>query len=307
MVIESGMVLCVRASSRRHWVPVPIEKRGQETSVKLCSGQRWLQQVLVGGRTDRDALDASLAIKAFEQHVRAHVGSLPSACSQKKTDAAEASRKRRLLDDSDDEGDSAKPSTGGSASASSPDSQPKQRQQCLAFVGFKKVPLGEDEVEMGFHKGPGLQVKADAATVKCVVHHLDSNYDTYLAAGRNLRARKSENRKGGLHELLDRVPEQCSSVSNRTSTVGVDSKRIRFDFRRGAYLIMYKDEGGETRQLSKGLEVPRTDYTGNVMCEDSYSQAKTQVLIKARLKWNTLDRSGAPRFPVHDGVPHPQP
>ena len=106
--MEAGMVLCVRASSRRHWVPVPTVKRGREASVQICSGQRWLQQALVGGRTYRDALDASLAIKAFEQHVRAHVGSLPSACSQKKTDAAEASRKRRLLDDSEDEGDSAK-------------------------------------------------------------------------------------------------------------------------------------------------------------------------------------------------------
>ena len=143
--MEAGMVLCVRASSQRNWIPVPTVKRGRETSVTICGGQRWLHQVLVGGGTDRDALDASLAIKAFEQHVRAHVGSLQPACSQKKTDSAtraDISRKRRLLQDSDEEGDGAKPSTGGSDSASSPDSQRKQRQRGLTVAGFLKVPLG---------------------------------------------------------------------------------------------------------------------------------------------------------------------
>ena len=108
-------------------------------------------------------------------------------------------------------------------------------------------------------------------------------------------------------ECAIQIPDQCISVSNRTSTAGADSNRIRFDFRRGAYLIMYKGEAGEARQLSKGLEVPRTDYIGNVLRGDAYSQAKAQVLIKARLQWNTLDRSGAPRFPADDGVPQPRP
>ena len=72
--MESGMVLCVRSSSRSQWIPVPMEKRGRELSVVICSQQRWLHKVLVAGQKGRDALDASLVIKAFEQHVRAHVG-----------------------------------------------------------------------------------------------------------------------------------------------------------------------------------------------------------------------------------------
>ena len=307
MVIESDMVLCVRTNSRRHWIPVPTKKRGREPSVTFGCSQKWLQQVLVGGRTDRDAHDVSLVMTAFEQQVRAHIGSTAqasSACSQKKTVILETPRKRRLrlLGSSDDEGESAKPITEGSDSASSPTANKSKTQKSSAVIGFRTVPLGDDEVEIGFYKGPGLLVKPKVGTVQRIIQHLDNNYGTLLAAGRNFRARQSESRKGGPHELLD-----SRWGSNGKSTAGVDSKKIRFDFRRGAYLIMYKGEAGEARQLSKGLEVPRTDYIGNVLRGDAYSQAKAQVLIKARLKWNTLDRSGAPRFPADDGVPQPQP
>ena len=272
-----------------------------------CS-QKWLQQVLVGGRTDRDAHDVSLVMTAFEQQVRAYIGSTAqasSACSHKKAVIIETPRKRRLrlLCSSDDEGESAKPIAEGSDSASSPTANKSRTQKSSAVIGFRTVPLGDGEVEIGFYKGPGLLVKPVAATVQRIIQHLDNNYGTLLAAGRNFRARQSESRKGGPHELLD----VCRWGSNGRATAGVDTNKIRFDFRRGAYLIMYKDEEGETRQLSKGLEVPRTDYTGNVMREDAYSQAKAQALIKARLMWNTFDRSGAPRIPADDGVPQPQP
>ena len=79
---------------------------------------------------------------------------------------------------------------------------------------------------------------------------------------------------------------------------GADTNKIRFDFRRGSYTIMYKDDDGEIRRLSKGLEVPRTDLSGTVMSADMYSKAKAHVLVKAKQKWNTLDRSGAARFPI---------
>ena len=267
-----------------------------------------LQQVLVGGRTDRDAHDVSLVMTAFEQQVRAYIGSTAqasSACSQKKAVIIETPRKRRLrlLCSSDDEGESAKPIAEGSDSASSPTANKSRTQKSSAVIGFRTVPLGDGEVEIGFYKGPGLLFKPAAATVQRIIQHLDSNYGTLLAAGRNFRARQSESRKGGPHELLD----VGRGGWNGMAKAGVDMNKIRFDFRRGAYLIMYKDEEGETRQLSKGLEVPRADYIGNVLRGEAYSQAKAQVLIKARLKWNTLDRSGAPRFPVDDGVKPPQP
>ena len=121
MVLESSMVLCVRASNRRSWIPVPTVKIGQEPCVGICSSQRWLQQVLVAAHKNRDTLDVSLAVKAFEQHVRTHVDSLQQAGKAKDEVPHLARKKRRLLDDSDDEGDVAKPSTG--ESASSPDSQ----------------------------------------------------------------------------------------------------------------------------------------------------------------------------------------
>ena len=109
-------------------------------SVGICSGQRWLQQVLVAGRKDRDALDVSLAIKAFEQHVRTHVGSLQLAGKEKETCAerSQLARKRRLLEDSDDEGDGAKPSTG--EWASSLDSN--EIQKMLGSSGIHEVSAG---------------------------------------------------------------------------------------------------------------------------------------------------------------------
>ena len=167
-----------------------------------------------------------------------------------------------------------------------------------------KVPLGEDEVEICFHKGPGLQAKADSATVQSIVQHLNRNYDTCLAAGREIRNKKSAVRKGGPQELLDTASGQ--EIRKEPTSAGVDTNKIRFDFRRGAYIIMYKDGDGELHRLSKGLEVPRTDYTGGVMPADVYSKVKEQVLMQARQKWNTLDRSGADRLQIaacsQDGV-----
>ena len=73
-------------------------------------------------------------------------------------------------------------------------------------VGFAKIELDGLEVEVGFHKGPGVQVPATAETVAKVLTFLDQKYDVLLAAGRDLTGQRLAARRDGPHELLAKVP-----------------------------------------------------------------------------------------------------
>ena len=60
---------------------------------------------------------------------------------------------------------------------------------------------------------------------------------------------------------------------------------------------MHFDVSSGTSSTSE-LEVPRTDAAGNVLSRDSYAEMKERVLNKAKMQWNDLNTSDAPRFQV---------
>ena len=142
-----------------------------------------------------------------------------------------------------------------------------------------------------------MQVPATAETMATVLTFLDQKYDVLLAAGRDLTGQRLAARRGGPHELLATVPPSECRKETLTpgATLGRDTNKIRFDFTRDAFKLLFFD-GDSSRRTTKGFEVQRTDAMGRVMCREDYAKMKATVLCKARLTWNKLDKSDAPRF-----------
>ena len=167
----------------------------------------------------------------------------------------------------------------------------------VSKVGFTVIELGGVEVEVGLHKGPGLQLPATPEAVMVVLTYLNERYNSLLITGRSASHKRLESRKGGPHELLQRVPPSGCRQDHTEKNTG-DTNKIRFDFMRGAFLVIYKDQNDTIHRVTKGFEVPRYDVCGNILSGEEYCEAKKHVLRKAREAWNALDQSEAPRLPI---------
>ena len=292
--MDAALVLCVRGSARAQWIPVPTTRRGSLQCATLSSSKSaWAVNALKGARKDRETCGAHLVLRAFESDVRARVASLsPPDVSQP------AAKKQRLLE-SDTEAESASDAEDDSqqSSASSPLDKKTAHFQKVDKVGFTKIDLNGFEINVGFHKGPGVQVPATQETVSGLLKFLDQHYDTFLAAGRDLMGKRLAARQDGPQEILKQVPprecrEPCTELASDT-----DTNKIRFCFRRVAYRLFYFDGSG-MRSISKGFEVPRADPMGNILSDADYANVKAFMKGKARQAWNKLDKSSAPRFPA---------
>ena len=293
--MEVAYVLCARASTRAPWVPVPTTRRGSLDCATLSSSKSpWALNVLKGAKKDRDTCDATLVLKAFESDVRVRVASLTAA------DASPPSAKKPRLLESDSEPDEpdadSQPSNDSQQSAACSHAA-QRRKVAVDKVGFTKIELDGFQVDVGFHKGPGVQVQASAETVKGLLNFLDQQYDVLLAAGRDLSGQRLAARKDGPHEILKKVPPRECRKETLTpdTTAASDTNKIRFCFHRVAFKLRYFD-GSSMKSVSKGFEVPRTDVLGNILSRDEYAKLKASILCKARVAWNALDQSDAKRF-----------
>ena len=287
--MEVASVLCVRAGPRACWIPVPTTRRGNLDTVALTSSKSpWAIRALVGANRDRDSCGATLVLKAFESDVRAQVADVAVP------DASPPSPKKPRLLDSDSEAEDDSQQSSLSSPCKRVGKAPARR---VDKVGFSKIELDGLEVDVGFNKGPGVLFPADAAVVSSVLKFLDQKYEVLLAAGRGLTGVRVAARKDGPHELLVTVPpfERRKGTQPADSTGEHDTNKIRFDFARGAFKILYV-AGGEIRRKTKGFEVPRTDALGLVLSGSEYAKVKAAILHKARMAWNQLDESGESRF-----------
>jgi hypothetical protein len=79
-----------------------------------------------------------------------------------------------------------------------------------------------------------------------------------------------------------------------------DRGRIRWRWpttaRMGGWVVIYQDEKGEKHQKHAGLDIPKTNFKGEVMQTADYMKVREEVLISARKQWNTLDQSSALRY-----------
>ena len=58
-------------------------------------------------------------------------------------------------------------------------------------------------------------------------------------------------------------------------------------------------DGCSLKRVTKGFDVPRTDVVGLVLCRADYAKMKVDILRNARMAWNKLDQSSAPRLQDH--------
>ena len=67
-----------------------------------------------------------------------------------------------------------------------------------------KIQIGDKDVPIGLHKGPGLVLPADLEIIECVLGHLNEFYDVLLAAGRGIAHARKEAIKDGTRDLLSK-------------------------------------------------------------------------------------------------------
>ena len=251
-------------------------------------------RVLTGTKKDRDSCGATLVLKAFESDVRAQVSGLAVP------DASPTSPKKTRLLDSDSEAD--EPENAEDDSQQRAFSRPTKEVSTTPTrrvdkVGFTKIERDGLELDVGLHKGPGVLFPAHAETVASVLEFLDQKYDVLLAAGRDLNGQRLAARRDGPHELLAKVPpSEChKGTLTPDTTAESDTDKIRCDFARGAFKLLYFDSGS-LKRVCKGFEVPRTDAMGCVQCRADHAKMKAGTLHKIRMHWNEVDQSDAPCF-----------
>ena len=297
--MEAANVLCIRPTARKAWIVVPTTNRGISSCVALSSTKSpWAIRALVGAKKDRDCADATLVLKAFEVDIRARHISSKSGTSNSSESGTPPKKKLNRLDDSDDEPEEEEVQDDAGDSQTSACSQPTTKKKSRVSVskfGFGKVDLNGKTAMVGWNKGPGLQLQADAETVTTVFQHLNTQYDILLAAGRKVADGRLAARNHETCTLNRLAPSECRK--RPSDVVNYDTNRIRFDFRNGAFTVHYQGDDNKAHRMSTDFVVPRTSTsTGNVLEGEAYIKAKEVVLAKARDAWNQHDKSGAERY-----------
>lgn len=306
MDVEAAMVLCVRGGSRKKWVPVPTVMRGANSCVTLSSTKSsWAMHCLMSTIPDTDTQDVVLVLKAFEKNIRQQMHSVePTTDSDSQTTASgePASKRQRLLD-SDDDSDSAAPScdsqlsAGNSLLPAKTTVAPKASKVGVAAAGLMKVDLDGALVSIGVHKGPGLQISATTDAIQIVLSYIVKNYHTLLKTSRAIESERRSTIDSSPRDLLVTAkPHECRKSPD--AKTGTDTNKIRWDFQRAAYAVIFKAADGSIHRHSKGLEVQRLDVFGSPLSASVYAEAKRLLILRARAMWNELDKSGEPRFEI---------
>ena len=275
--------MCIRTGSKRQraWIPIKTETIGGRECVKLNGTKnKWAVNALVQAEQGRDSGDAHLVLQAFEDDVRSRSeGYGPGIADDSAASSQErgTSPKKQRLTDSDSEVE--KQDEDSSQSPSERVNVKKNKKKSLAEVGFMAMRINDNDFEVGFHKGPGLILPADLATLDCVINHLHAFYEPLLSAGRGIVTKKKDDilvpKKKGTPELTN---------------------RIRYDMRRSAYIVWYTGADSAIHRVSKGLEVPHADVLGKPLDKQTYASVKKATMKKAKEIWNKLDQSDTQRF-----------
>jgi hypothetical protein len=267
----------------------------------------------------RDGPDVPLVLRAFEQDIRAKVKNMrpETLDATDKEEMQSLDPKNALLSESDcDGGDGPDSPSSGSKETpkkrrlSARSSHSARRTTTVATDGLITIKVGTSTVDVGFHKGPGLQLEASATAVTLVLQFLHENYDVLLTSGRDAHYRRAESRKDGPHELLLPPKRSCKKTDPHAAAEarmsrpqppavrngGMYMNKIRWDFRRCAFSVWWLDADGRNTRTTKGFEVPIEDHCGNKIQGKAYIEAKAAVLKKASEWWNSHDKSKDDRF-----------
>ena len=279
-------VMCIRTSGRKRWIPIHIEMIAGKCCVKLNSTKnKWAVDALVQHEAKRESQDATLVLQAFEDEIRTKAEADGHLCSKEDTAASSQERdspqkKKRLADSDTEAEDQDSPQVVGKK-------RKVNKKKALKEVGFMTMRINGNDLQIGFHKGPGLILPADMGILECVICHLNDFYDPLLAAGRGIVKEKKE----ACIKLKVASAGRCSKKKDALHN------KIRYDLKRSAYIVWYEDAAATVHRISKGLQVPRADVMGKVMSPDQYAKTKAAIMKKAQDMWNRLDASERERFP----------
>jgi hypothetical protein len=306
--MECANILCVRATPRGKWIPVNTITRGGRLCATLASSRSpWAIAILKSDQPEQEAHDISGVLKAFEAKVRAELAeetTKPSDDSSLETDASPClpspppSKRQRLIN-SDDEADEVdeeglEKCGGGLEASRLAARRPPKEAKCVAKKGMTTIVLGGSEVKVGLHKGPGIQILAEADNIVKIFDYLKKNFQTLLAESRKSSSMRKEQMKLEPNVLDRATPLECRrnpTIANRT-----DTNKIRFSMKTNSYIVCYMDELGAPHTSSKGFEVARADHFGRILGVCEYKKLKSAILQKARKAWNDVDKTDKPRY-----------
>lgn len=182
-------VICIRTSGRKKWIPIHTEMIAGKCCVKLNSTKnKWAVDALVQHEANRESQDAHLVLQAFEDEIRNKAVADGHLCSTEDTAASsqerESPQKKKKLADSDlEDEDQDSPKVVGKK-------QKVNKKKALKDVGFMNMRINGNDMQIGFHKGPGLILPADMDILQCVICHLNDFYVPLLASGRGIVTKK---------------------------------------------------------------------------------------------------------------------
>ena len=173
--VQCKSMVCVRAGHKARWIAVEVVERSNgDRSCTLCSTKStWALQLLRNDRDNREARDCQLVIRTFEKNIRQQL-----ECA-----------------------DGFQPGSG----LADEGAQRKQKGK-YPGKGFQTIKVNGFPLDIGLHKGPGLQLKCCGENIVNVFSVLESTFKDLLAQGREAQYVRNTMKADGARELLETVP-----------------------------------------------------------------------------------------------------
>lgn len=282
--VETQPQMCIRGSVRKHWMVLPVQQVGGKTCCTLSTRTRWLYQMLCGHngpKVYRQAVgnfveECMRAFRATRTEQTGAAGLEPSGHGIASSGTAghaqpglERKGRAAILDDSDEEDLElmAKPSGLPAKKRRTKQGSGKPRRGEWVTVTIRGFAL-----QLTVVRGPRLAIPCEGPWLQRIIQ-----------------------------DLHPRANEASSQVEKDAMGWG-DEDRGRISWRgesstnQASWVVWYSDATGKRREFRAGLGVKRVGVTGEPLTADGFSAAARQVLATARVHWNRLDCSGAPRY-----------
>lgn len=262
---------CVRGPSSEAPVPIPAILVDGRWAVPLGAFDNWLNIAIVGHwRAAHDAIAAwlTMASQALGGSPESSAELRPETTPPPQSDAVVKGRSALGLDaDSDEEvleasaGDGTGASAGGGA---------------RALPEWRTVAVDGQEYLLRRGRGRRIMIPLEGEDLPRLLSVLHGMVDL----GPDLPVTPFRKRPSGSDLASDPM----------------DAGRIRWNDRLASWLVRFQDEKGNRRQVTKGLAPPTTGLSGDDLPDSEAAELRQAFLVRARRRWNELDRSKAPRY-----------
>ena len=277
-------VLCVVGGARagdgtggESWTPVRVEDVDGKTAFSVSSREAWLSNHVFGKHTKEQHM--VLAIQAVVETMRRQLDRPSASGVSARAEPPKPKGARKLGVGLSDPASPPRPMKSRRRSCQSPAASvsPGRNAPSSGKKGrahdFSDCVIEGVEVQAKIKAGRGLWVVAKPEAVAATIAAVRASS---LALSSASASSASDAYMGGSDE---------------------DSGRIAWHFAKQTWQVSYDATGqGEMRKSIAGLQVATHDANGAALSASQYQQARLQLLKKARMLWNTLDKTESPRF-----------